>query len=330
MNMPKVLVTGASGFVGYHLLARLVGSGRQVVALHNRPLSAELRDCFGSKVIWRQADIVDDDLSKILKDVGTVFHLAAYASNSEASQEVALMERVNVLGTERLAAASKVAGVRHFIFVSSVAAGDASTAGAIDDGSDLPLNSYGKTKKQAEEMSIALSSDEFGVTVLRPSALFGEYHTGSIYELVKVISEGRFFIIGNGLNRMNFYYVGDFVDLLLVVENNVKVFGQVFMACDDPHSLGGLVYEIEELLGLTHKRLRIPLFFGYTAGYGCDFISTLTGHSLPLSSRRVRAMTCDVAYSAEKLERIVRLRTKVGLKEGLSRSISWYYQKGLL
>jgi nucleoside-diphosphate-sugar epimerase len=281
-------------------------------------------------VIWRQADIGDDDLSQIVKDVDTVFHLASYASNSESSQDVALMERVNVLGTERLAVASKIAGVRHFVFVSSVAACNASIGTAIDEGGGFPLSSYGKTKKKAEDILLALSSDEFGVTVLRPSALFGEYHTGSIYELVKVISEGRFFIIGNGQNRMNFYYVGDFVDLLLAVENNIKVFGQVYIACDEPLTVGDLVHEIEDLLGLTQRSRRIPLSLGYAAGYGCDFIATLTGHSLPLSSRRVRAMTRDIAYCAEKLERIVRLRTKVGLIEGLRRSISWYKQKGLL
>jgi GlcNAc-P-P-Und epimerase len=328
MDTPKVLVTGASGFVGYHLLTRLVGSGRQVVALHNRPLSSELRKSFGNQVMWMQADISQDNLSEKLKDVGVVFHLAAYASNSEKLQDVALMEQVNVFGTQRLAIASKTAGVCHFVFVSSVAAGNLNNL--VTHKSSLPMSSYGKTKKKAEKLLIDLSCDEFAVTALRTSALFGEYHTGSVYELVKVISKGRFFIIGKGHNLMNFYYIGDFIDLLLLVENNEKTFGQVFMACYEPQSLRNLVYDIEDILGVAHRRWSIPLTLGYVLGYSCDIISKLTGYSLPLSSRRVRAMSGHVAYSPDKLKEILKLRTKFGLKEGLRRSISWYSQEGLL
>jgi nucleoside-diphosphate-sugar epimerase len=326
MNMTKILVTGASGFVGIHMLDALVSGSRTVIALHNRPLAEHLRDRYKGKVTWRQFDIVNDDLSAVVADIDTVYHLAAYASNSESSEDVALMEQVNILGTKRLSFASRNAGVRHFIFVSSVAAG----SNVLDEEDVLSLSPYGRSKREAETKCLELSTTDFGVTVLRPSALFGEYHEGSVYELVKVINQRRFFMVGDGRNRTNFYYIGDFIELLLLLEHKDEVYGQIFVACVEPWQLKNLVLEIEMLLGVNHMRWHVPVFVGYLAGFSCDIIRYLTGYSLPLSSRRIRAMQQDIAYSANRLEATLKFKPKFGLKDGLRRTISWFRKEELL
>lgn len=330
MELDSVLVTGANGFVGQHLLGRLVSSNRRIVALHHRPLAPALRAQFGDAVNRHQAGIATDSLSCFVEGIGTVFHLAAYATPSEAPAAVAEMVRVNCLGTQRLGIASKLAAVRRFIFVSSSAAGEYSLSCDIDESNGHPGSSYGKSKRDAEDALLPLGDDAFGITVLRPSALFGEHHLGSVYELVKVIQQGRFVMIGDGQNRTNFYYIADFVDVLLAVENHAGACGQVFVASDEPCSLEELVVSIQTALGLDSRVRRIPRWLGYTLGYCFDAISSTTVRPLPLSVRRVRAMTRDVAYRNHRLRRELGLRVNHGLPEGLRRSIDWYRQEGLL
>ncbi len=84
----KKLVVGASGFVGIHMLDALVSGDRRVIALHNRPLTEHLEDRYKEKVTWRQVDIVNDDLSEVVTDIDTVYHLPAYASNSEPKEDL--------------------------------------------------------------------------------------------------------------------------------------------------------------------------------------------------------------------------------------------------
>jgi nucleoside-diphosphate-sugar epimerase len=300
------------------------------VAIHNRPLSDDIARRFGPPVVWHQADVVDDDLSAALSDVQVVFHLAAYASTSEAPTEVARMERVNRVGTARFAEASKRAGVRHFIFVSSIAACEAGYAAEIDESSGLPRSAYGRTKRAAEMATLAMSSPDFAVTVLRPTALFGEHHLGSVYELVKVIDKGLFFILGDGRNRTNFYYVGDFISVLLAVAGDARAFGQVFIACDTALPLQNVVDAISNALGTNRRVRHISRIAGAAMGTLFDIAATICRRSMPMSRRRVRAMTRDVAYQNGKLAKVLGLRPEVGVFGGLRRSIDWYRQAGLL
>lgn len=312
------------------MLARLVVTVDSIVALYCRALSPDIPRQFGGSVRWINADITTDDLFSVVRNVDTVFHLAAYSSISESDEEKSKMEKVNVAGTNRLAFACKESGVRHFIFVSSIAACESSESMDIDESNGFPKSTYGKTKKLAEDSLLQMSTNEFSVTVLRPCALFGENHLGSIYELVKVINHGRFVMIGNGKNRINFYYVKDFVEVLLAVDNNARAFGEVFIAGDKPYTLQELIAGIELALGSKHTVHHIPLFLGVAIGKGCDLISELTGKSLPLSERRLRSMIRDVAYCNDKIERVIGVTAKIGLFEGLARTISWYGQAGLL
>ncbi len=332
MKITSVLVSGASGFVAGHLLARLVeGEGAdRVVALDNRPPSEERRRRFGGRVRWLQADLCCDDLSQAVEGIDTVFHLAARFSIDDSPAECTLMDRVNVLGTGRLAAACRDHGVRKFIFVSSVAACQSAAVPVIDETNGYPTTAYGRSKRAAENLLLGMSGEGFEVTVLRPTALFGEEHQGSIFELVRAINKGRFVIIGGGNNRTNFYYVGDFVEVLTAVADSEAASGQVFIAADRPTPLHELAQCIRAATGSRYPLLRIPRFMGKGIAAGCDAISALSGRSLPLSRRRLDAMTNDTAYSSRKLEQAIGLRPTYGLDAGIRRTVAWYRQNGLI
>jgi GlcNAc-P-P-Und epimerase len=318
----KVVVTGASGFVGQRLLAQLCGRGREIIALHNRPIPAATSERCPGSVTWLSADIARDNLLPILSGSSSVFHLAAFVSHSGSASDDAEMQRVNVLGTQRLAEACLSEGVERFIFVSSIAAADC------DDGE--PANNYGKSKKLSEDLLLRMSRSNFKVTVLRPTALFGEGHCGSLYELACAIKRRRIAIIGNGTNTVNFYYVGDFVDALLGVEHLDSTFGRCFIANDSGCSQREIVEMLKKELGVAGVTLRLPVTAGYVIGGMCDAIGLLTGKKFPLSIRRVRAMTRNAVYDGTKLSQLTGLPPVVGLAEGVHRAVTWYRHSGLL
>lgn len=263
MQTVRLLITGASGFVGCYLLEKLIeGGSYEIAALHNRVLGEGAKQRFGNSVRWLKADITRDDLTEAVAEVDTVFHLAAYSSIGKSQEERNRMERVNVFGTERLAAGCKKAGVRHFIFVSSIAACEAGRTLEINESNGFPVSSYGKTKKSAEDLLLAMQGNGLEVTVLRPTALFGEHHLGSVYELVRTINGGRFVIFGRGENRTNFYYIRDFIDVLVAVQNDARAYGQVFITADKPYPLQELVAYIARVSEYKHTVPHIPAFWG--------------------------------------------------------------------
>src|SRR3990167_5816505 len=330
MKNNKVLVTGANGFVGTALLEKLVEeTDCKIIAMHRNKLTSEIEKRFASLVQWVQADITTEDLSKAVADVQTVFHLAAHSSMSETSAERNLMEQVNVLGTKRLAVACKEAGVQHFIYVSSIAACESGSLLLIDESNGFPVSSYGKSKRDAEDLLLKLCGNGFEVTVLRSTVLFGENHLGSIYELVKTISLGRFVIFGKGNNYTNFYYIRDFIHVLLAIKNNAKSHGQVFIAADRAYQLNDVVTCITQALEYRRSIFKIPVLLGYILATMCDIVTKLSGKEMPLSKKRYKAMTRNITYSNSKLTKVLNISPMYGLLEGIHNTVKWYRDTGL-
>ena len=326
-----ILVTGGSGFVGLLLLEQLIEKtcpDTIIVALHNRDLNAS-KDRFNKKVVWKRVDITTDDLSDVVKDAYAVFHLAAYSTIEESAINYSRMELVNVYGTKRLVDACKEFGPKHLIYVSSIAACEVSKSSLIDEETGHPISAYGKTKKASEQIILEKSGDGLEVTILRPTALFGENHLGSVFELVNAIDLGRFLLFGRGDNNTNFYYARDFIDVLVAIPCNPIAYGQIFIAADRPCSLYNFVSIISSELGRRKVR-KIPLVLGHFIALICDVASNICGLAFPLSRRRFRAMTRDVIYSNQKLVSMLGISPRYGVSTGLKRAINFYRSERLI
>lgn len=337
MSSAKILVTGASGFVGTALLDRLVVEAgfNKLIAMHRNILNEDIKNHFGGRVSWLKADITVDNLFQAVEGIDTVYHLAAYSSVGESDRECELLEKMNVLGTERLAIACKKAGVRHFIFVSSIAAGEMCHQSAdekmiVDESNGFPVSAYGKSKRKAEDLLLKMSGSGLDITIFRPTALFGEKHFGSIYELVKAIKKGRFVIFGKGDNHCNFYYIRDFIEALVAAKNNKKSYGKIYIAADNRFKLKELVGCINSELGRKRSILKMPFILGYLIAAGCDLVTKLTGKTMPLSKKRLMAMSRDIIYSNDKLTKDLNVYPSSGVLEGVRNTIRWYQENKLL
>ena len=327
----KILVTGGSGFVGSFLIQELLrDESNTIIAMYNSSQGPDTFEEAASKLTWIKADIVKDDLTDLVSGVDTVYHLAGYSSLSSSSSEVDRLNAVNVTGTQRLAEASASAQVKQIIFVSSVAACEVSTELVIDEINGYPVTEYGLSKKRAEELLIEASINSYELTILRPTALFGENHGGSVLELAKKIQERRFLIFGSGHSKTNFLYIRDFIDVLLLVKGDQRAYGQVFIASDTSLHLSIFVKYILEALGSDLRIMKVHVAVGYITALIFDIVSFVLQKPLPLSRRRLRAMLSRTSYTNRKLKSVMGTDCKYGVKKGLLTSISYYRQQGKL
>jgi nucleoside-diphosphate-sugar epimerase len=327
--LKKVLVTGASGFVGRHLLEALSISGVSTEAVYfsHPPQSDSAADVH---VRWTKADLTSDSVDHLLHGVDTIFHLAGYAGQGADPQTIADLETINVGMTRRVARMAASAGGR-LVYVSSVHAGDGDAqTPLVDEENGKVLTPYGRSKRRAEDVLHSHASEGLDYVILRPTQLFGEYHEGSLYELARAIQRRRFFLIGDGQNPTNFFYVKDFINSLMLVASSDRARQQTYVAANEAVPLRSLVRHIAEQLGVSPPELKVPLDLGLFLGGCCDLLSGILKVKVPLSRQRVLAMTRDVHYSTRKLERDIGVSTIYGPVKGLTRTIDWYRYSGLL
>ena len=331
MKKNKILITGASGFVGKFLINELLKDHNNIItAFYNRSVVKDLFMNFEDKINWVKVDLVNDILDDIPEDINIVYHLAGYSSMGASKKELDLLNKVNVIATQRLANKCETLPIKHFIFVSSIAVCESSKSLVINEENGVPVTPYGISKRKAEKLLIKIAKGKFNVTILRPTALFGECHTGSVYEMTKNIKEKRFVKFGSGSTLTNFFYIKDFVSLLIIICNNKKTFNKVFIASDTPHDLDYIIDCITRCLNLKHRTLQLPLWLGYIFASLFEFASLLLNKRLIFSYRRFKAMINKKYFTNDKISKVVDLKYDYGVRKGLELTIKWYINKGIL
>lgn len=213
----RILVTGASGFVGGPVCRRLLGAGHEVVAAVRRddaflPLDVEARRVgeLGPDTDWHGA----------LKGCDAVIHLAARAHvmKDKASDRLALFRRINRDGTIRLAEQAVGAGVGRFIFVSSIKVNGESTPAHrpfSGDDTSAPVDPYGMSKAEAEaELAGIATRTGLSLAVVRPPMVHGPGAKGNLAALLTVLSKGIPLPLGAINNRRSLVGVENLADAL--------------------------------------------------------------------------------------------------------------------
>jgi len=169
MERRSALVTGATGYVGSHLVTALVADGWEVRASGRRPRPGGLPD----GIEYRPADLADDDLGALVDGATHVFHLAGASSSRSDDDE---MRRTNVVGTGRLVTAAASAGIARFVHMSSTSVYGEEVQLDLPVREDVevhPSRGYGKAKWGAEEAVWAAADDGLAAVVLRPVSVYG-------------------------------------------------------------------------------------------------------------------------------------------------------------
>jgi nucleoside-diphosphate-sugar epimerase len=246
----KVLVTGASGFLGNAVCAELGARGHEVAALVRRPGSEPA----GTTAV--AGDLGDAEaLRRVVAEVGPdcVIHLAAEIASQRNADRV---REVNVEGTRRLLEACEASDGPRFVFTSTVVTGDAGGA-ELNEDSELPVvTAYGRSKQEGERL---VRQSRLDGVIIRPSHVYGP---GGWYadELVKRLrAPGRFAVIGSGENWWDMVRVEDVATACVDAAERAPANSLYHVVDDEPITYYDFALLTTEALRVGRPR-RIPVW----------------------------------------------------------------------
>ena len=260
----SILLTGATGFVGSALLRRLHGDGCDVAALVRAPV-ASLPVAASSLYVggpWGSADFC-----AALSGVTSVVHLAArvHVMRDKESDPLAAFRAVNVQGTLNLARQSAAAGVRRFVFVSSVKVnGEGTLAGCAFTEADTPApqDAYGRSKYEAETGLRELGAQTgMAVVIVRPPLVYGPGVKGNFASLLQAVQRGWPLPLGAVHNRRSLVALDNLVDFLSRCIFHPQAANQTFLVSDG-HDLSTpeLVRGLAKAAGLPARLVPLPMW----------------------------------------------------------------------
>ncbi|WP_075097982.1 NAD-dependent epimerase/dehydratase family protein [Sandaracinus amylolyticus] len=240
----RVFVTGASGFVGGHLVEHLVRKGHDVRAMARSDRSAELARRYGATPV--RCDL-DDVRPEHLAECDAVIHAAARAEEWGTKDE---FERANVDGTTRVLEAARRAGVRRFVHVGTEAAIFAGRDLVdVDERAPYPTSSpylYGVTKAEAERRVLAASAPGFETLSIRPRLVWGTRDTTVLPAVLRMAETGRFAWLDGGRVRTSATHVHNIAHALELALTRGRPGNAYFVADAETHTMRDFLSQLAD------------------------------------------------------------------------------------
>ncbi|HEX5385137.1 MAG TPA: NAD-dependent epimerase/dehydratase family protein [Gemmatimonadales bacterium] len=297
----RVLVTGATGFVGQHVARALrAGPGITVRILARSPDKAH--EVFGSaagSIDVRLGDVTDPaSLDRVCDSVDLVIHSGsavpyAFARGAPPGE----FTRVNLQGTENLARAALGARVRKFVHVSSTAAMGTPREPAVNETTPCrPTSPYQRSKYESEQALLDMQRERgLAVAIVRPCLVAGEgKRGGELLKLFRLCRRGTFPVIGGRLEiEKPLVAVDDVVQALLLASERAPTGGIYLVHSGGGHTLGAILREAGRLVGRQRPYLSIPMPAADAAARAGTWLSRRLGRQLPLTRERLDLFLMD-------------------------------------
>lgn len=326
----KVLVTGATGFLGGKTIELILKEGHEVVALVRSTSNTE---SLPKNIEIREADFFDEaSLENAVRDVDAVIHFAAYFDFYPRDEK--LMFKVNVDGTKNLMNACVGTQVQRFIYCSTT-----ETMGPIrfppgtEDTELIPDFTYGESKILAENAIREISKDtDLPHIILRPTGVLGEGDLYVMFEVAEQLYEGKVFALPTNLSAQFMYtHIDDIVAGFVAALTPMAALNNTFILCpDESMSWEEFVEVMTTHLGVKPPRLRVPKVF---AKFGLALLAPFKNRKKTTffwHGKSVDMITTERVYSNDKAKRLLGWAPKVTMVEGLQRAIDWYFENNYL
>ena len=292
-----ILVTGASGFVGRGILAELARRGVPgIAAVRNQP----------AKPLQEAVYVTGVDLSPesswdtALVGVKTVIHAAArvHVMNDTATDPLAEFRRINVAGSANLAMQAAAAGVRRFVFISSIKVhGERNVEGRPFRSTDnpAPADPYGISKWEAElELTRIAKATGLELVIIRPVLVYGPGVKANVEAMMRWLVRGVPLPFGSIDNRRSLVALGNLVDLIITCVEHPRAPGETFLVSDgEDLSTTELLKRMAAALGVSPRLIPVPAAMLRVA-------TSLLGRQ-DLGRRLFESLQVDIAHARERI-----------------------------
>ena len=318
----RILLTGATGFIGYNLIRQLLDNGHSLKVLVRNKIIP-----FDERVEIVYTDLTTaENLSNELKDIEIILHLAA-VTRALKQEEYYLG---NVTATSNILNAIDKTSFKQFIFLSSLAAIGSSkniNTPKIETDTAEPISDYGITKLEAERL---IQKSGINYTIIRPCAVYGE-GSHEFLPLFKIINKGLQIIIGNPKQKISMIYVKDLIEGISLTIGNKKAFNEVFHIGGNPVTLEEINQTVALACNKQCFKIKIPLFILDLLGIVNDIISHIMNRPTLLNSQKVQEIkSIHQIFSTRKIKDILGFEAKTSLISGFKASYKWYIDNKLI
>ena len=308
----KVLVTGAAGFIGSHLVKRLAGDEENnVIAIDNfsspnQKLQQDRRKWVGDEVSWHQLDLCDFDGLETLfqtEKFDLVYHLGAKAGVRESITNPFIYGQSNYIGTLNILEAAKRNSVSHVVAASSSSVYGRETEAPFAEDSNAmePISVYASTKRSGELLAYTYCDlHGMNVTNLRFFTVYGPFGRPDMAPWIfteKIMDGETIQVFDHGSHKRDFTYIDDIIDGIIGAGSHPKGFNTLNLGNGNPVSLMDFISVIETALGIEAKT---------------DFVEAQPGD-------------VNLTYSDNtKAKDLFGYQPKTDITEGMNKFISWY------
>ncbi len=320
----KILVTGATGFIGKHLVKELVGKGHKVMCLVRKTSrKKDINYLKKLEVELFNGELTDkNSLKGICKGIDIIYHLTGVLGSFNFSEK--LMFDINVKGTENILNESREDKVKKFIFCSS-----AGVLGPIVSGNELspynPSNFYEETKIEAEKLVLR---SKLNYIIIRPEFVYGPMDN-HVLPLFKAIKNKRFFIIGDGNSLLHPTHIDDLTQAFVKCLDP-KIKNKVYIIAGENAIKVKVLYKlIAKKLNVKTNKILIPIPIVNILAFIFENSAKVFKFNPLITKSRIRFFTENKSFNTSKAKKEIGYNP-IKLEKGIEKTIKEYKQKGYL
>lgn len=328
----RLLLTGGTGFIGSRVA--LEARRRQIEVVVTGMVNTDAERSRVAELGRAGVRIEEGALQetafarKVVSGCDTIIHLAA--AQHESGVPDSYFEDVNIGGTRSLLAASRDAGVRRFVYGSTIGVYGSAANGTLDEASPpSPDNIYGRTKLAAERV-VREEAGPVETCIVRISETYGPGDF-RLLKLFRAIDRGKFLMIGSGENRRQAMHVDDLVRALLIVAVHDAAAGETFvLPGEEVLTTRQMVDAIASVLGRSVPRMRLPMWPFLSAAVVFETVFKPMRIDPPLHRRRLDFFRKTFVFSTDKARRLLGFTPEIPFASGARDTAEWYGRQGLL
>lgn len=343
--MSKVLITGATGFIGSHIAEYFSGKGAEIKCLVRE--NSDISFLKTLEVEFFTGDITDENcIVHALENCDTVIHTAAYARDWG---QQSIFTKTNIEGTLNVLRAAKKLNIAKVIITGSISSyGEENSFLKKDETSDYnshypyfldsvfpcKMNYYRDSKAQATIQSIGFAEkNNLNLIVIEPVWVFGEreFQTG-FFEYLKTVKNGSSLLPGSAKNKFHVIYAKDLARAYFqAYQSDLKGIHRIIVGNKEAGFQQGIYGLFCEKAGLK-KPKNIPKFVIYPVAFIMELFATIFKFKNPplITRGRVNMFYDNIEYNTSKAKKILNFETEYNLEESIEKTVNWYKNNGYL